>query len=195
MLTTKETGRKILHLVFGLLIASAIFLVLLDKAGMLAVLFAGISISLISKKANIPLISWFLDRFERENVKDKFPGKGTIYFFAGTTLALFLFTKDVAAAAVIILALGDSFAPLVGQFGRIKHPLDKYKSIEGVIAGIVAASAGASLFVSLPEAIIASTAAMIAEGMRIVAWNEKLDDNLVIPLVAGAVITLMRVAL
>lgn len=194
MLNPLETRRQILHLIFGLIVSVFVYSGFLGVAELLSIVSAGIIISIISKKYKIPVIIWFLDKFERADAKAKFPGRGAIYFFAGALLSVLLFHKSVAAASVVILALGDSVAPLIGQFGRIRHPFSDAKFLEGMIAGIIAASIGASFFVNPVEAFAASVFAMIAEGIDINLFNEKVDDNLIVPVVAGAVITAVRLA-
>ena len=105
---------------------------------------------------------------------------------------LVLFEKDIAMAAIIILALGDSFSRLIGPFGKIKHPFNDKKFLEGVIAGMVAAALGAMLLVKPLEAIAASFFAMLLEGVNLRLFKFKIDDNITIPLIAGFVIWLIR---
>lgn len=192
MLSPLETGRKILHLVLGLMTAVLVYYGFLGPAELFTLIAAGIIVSVISVKRKLPAISWFLDKFERADAKAKFPGKGAVYFSAGALLSVLLFERSVAAASITILALGDSVAPLIGQFGKIKHPFSDVKFFEGMVAGVIAAFIGASFFVSPAEAFAASAVAMVAEGINISLFNEKIDDNLVVPLVAGAVIAAMR---
>ena len=113
-------------------------------------------------------------------------------YLIGALLAVILFEKDIALAAIIILALGDSFSRLIGPFGKIKHPFNNTKFLEGVIAGIIAAFLGAILFVKPSEAIIASFFAMMLEGVNLRLGKFKIDDNITIPLIAGGVIWLIR---
>lgn len=192
MLSPHETGRKIVHLLFGIMVVMLVSLRFLDLTGMAAILFISILISVVSKRMKLPLVSWFLENFERNEAVKNFPGKGAIYFFAGAALALLFFERNAALASIAILVLGDSTAPLIGQFGRIKNPFSPKKFVEGTIAGALMALTGASFFVKPLEALVASVCAMIVEGLDIKAFREKLDDNLVIPLVAGAVITAMK---
>ena len=50
---------------------------------------------------------------------------------------------------------------------------------------------GALLFVPIPEAFLGSLGAMIAEVIEIELNQNQLDDNLVIPLIAGTIMTLL----
>ena len=103
------------------------------------------------KGVRVPIISGIVDKTERDGVIDEFPGKGAITFFIGSLLALLFFGSNinVASAAIIILALGDSFSTLVGRrFGRHKIFYSSEKSIEGTIGGFVPAFVGAMVFIS-----------------------------------------------
>ena len=96
-------------------------------------------------------------------------------------------------AAIMILALGDSFSRLIGPFGKIKHPFNNTKFLEGLIAGLIAASLGAMLFIRPHEAVAASFIAMLLEGVDLKLFKLKIDDNITIPVVAGAIIWLIRI--
>ena len=122
-----------------------------------------------------------------------FPGKGSFFYVLSVLLVLVLFDKDIAMASIIIMALGDSIAPLVGQYyGKIKHPLSDKKFLEGTLAGGIAAFLGALIFISPVEAVFASIAAMIAEGINLKFSGISVNDNISMPLTAGAVIWLLR---
>ena len=123
---------------------------------------------------------------------DKLPGKGLIAYLIGTLIIFVLFEKDIAMAGIIVLALGDSFSRLIGPFGKIKHPFNNAKFMEGIIAGFLAASLGAALFVAPHEAIAASFFAMLLEGINLRLFRFKVDDNITIPIIAGFVIWLIR---
>ena len=62
------------------------------------------------------------------------------------------------------------------------------KLLEGTIAGIVAATLSASLFVPFTFALIASTVVMILEAIEIEYF--KIDDNFFIPIVSGILLSL-----
>ncbi|MBI2124510.1 hypothetical protein HYT92_01840 [Candidatus Pacearchaeota archaeon] len=88
----------------------------------------------------------------------------------------------------MILALGDSISHLYGlNYGRIRYPLSKTKFLEGTIAGFAAGFLGALIFLPWHQAFLASFAAMIVEAIEIKVGANQVDDNLVVPVVAGAV--------
>ena len=109
-----------------------------------------------------------------------------------------LFTKDVALAAITILTLGDSISHIIGRsFGKTRNFINgaNKKLLEGTGVGILVAFVGAALFVSPLEALLASVVAMGAELAEVKLAEKVIDDNLLIPLVAGTVIMLMRLFL
>lgn len=185
-----ELRRQLIHIAVGF---AAVFLIAKDIVGwnfFLLVLLTGIVLSFLSLKKRLPLVSWFLENFERKNT---FPGKGALFLVGGILLSVVLFEKDIALAAIMIVTFGDSASHLSGKFfGKVKHPLNKYKFLEGTLLGFAAALAGAVFFVGWQEAVIAAGIAMLVESFELKLRDRAVDDNIVIPLVAGAVITVMR---
>ncbi len=146
---------------------------------------------------HIPIVDNMLDNFERDECKKTFPGKGALFLFIGMLLSMILFDvwlgyKDIAIASIMILTLGDSVSALLGPFGNIPHPLNKVKLIEGTIAGIIAGYVGAVIFVSPIEALLGSTVAMLVEALDLKFSKIKLDDNILVPLIAGIVMLIVR---
>lgn len=106
-----------------------------------------------------------------------------------------LFEKDIALASLMVLTFGDSISHLVGgQFGQIRNIFNgkSKKLLEGTIAGTIAGTLTALLFVPFPEAFIGSFAAMIAEVVQVDLNEREVDDNLIVPIVAGTVMFLIR---
>ncbi|MBI2583384.1 MAG: right-handed parallel beta-helix repeat-containing protein [Candidatus Aenigmarchaeota archaeon] len=101
-----------------------------------------------------------------------------------------MFSRNVALASIMVLALGDSLSHL-GRFGSIRHPFNKTRFLEGTAIGIVAGTLGALYFVPFSAAFFGSLAAMIAESFDLRVSKVKIDDNLLIPLVAGLVMSLV----
>ena len=194
MLSKRELFRQLFHIGVGLL---AVFLFYVDIIGpwtVFLLVVVGVLASILSKRVRLPFFSYFLDRFEREEQRKKFPGKGMIFFFVGVLLAMKLFEKDIALAAIMVLSLGDSVSHIFGaQFGQIKNIFNgkSKKLLEGTIAGALAGFIGAVLFVPLPEAFLGSLGAMIAEVVKIDLNDTTLDDNLIVPLVAGTIMLLV----
>jgi len=188
-----EIKRQPFHILLGFLLIALIYHDLLNPLALLAIIIIIIISSLYIRKTKPKTVYSLLSFIERKENLEKFPGKGLIAYLTGTLLVLVLFEKDIAMASIMILALGDAFSRLIGPFGKIRHPLNNTKFLEGVIVGIIAASLGAWLFVRPSEAITASFFAMLIEGFDIKLFKHKIDDNLIIPLIAGIVIWLVRI--
>jgi dolichol kinase len=187
-----EIRRQINHIVWGFIFVGLIYYDLISSAMVFILIIIFFIGSLLSKKYKLPVIYWFLIKFDRPEDIKNFPGKGAWYYLIGVFLAMVLFPKDIAMASIFILALGDSIAPLVGEYGRIKHPLSDKKFLEGTIAGALVAFIGALLFVNYYEAALAAIIAMVVEGIDLRLGRHPVNDNIIIPVVAGAVIWLLR---
>lgn len=194
-----EIRRNIFHLFYGLMYVLLIYFNVLKLAHLLMLLLMGTFIALASLKFKLPFVSWFLEKFERPNT---FPGKGALTFLVGVIFAVALFEKNIVLAAIMILTIGDSISHIVGRFyGNLKNPLNNLRYLEGTLIGALGASFGAMLFVSPINAFIASFIAMVFEAvdlkLLINGWAKKwifdviLDDNVIIPLVAGVVLSVL----
>ncbi len=188
-----EIKRQPIHILVGLILISMISHDLLSPSTLLVIIIISLAASLYIKKIKPKAVLRILKPVERKQALEELPGKGFIMYLIGALIVMVLFEKDIAMASIIILALGDSFSRLIGPFGRIKHPFNNTKFLEGVIVGIIAASLGAMLFVKPSEAISASFIAMILEGLNLKLGKFKIDDNITIPIIAGAVIWLIRI--
>ncbi len=186
-----DLKRKLLHMFLGTIGLLILIYNLATSFMIFMVLIVGILISLISTKYRIPGIAWCLDNFERKQ-ENKLPGRAVIFAFAGTLLVLQLFPRNIALASVSILIFADPISHLVGKvLGKTNHFFDKTKNIEGHIAGILFSSIIAMFFVSPGLAISGAIMAMLFESIVIEIQKIPLDDNLIIPLVAGTTMFLI----
>ncbi len=185
--------RQLFHVTVGIAIVALVYLDVLNEWGLLAILAAGSVLILLSRKYRVPIIYWFLERFERPEFMEIFPGKGSFFFVLGAFVVVLIFGKSIAMASIMVCALGDSLSHLVGKsVGRVKHPFSNTKFIEGHIVGAIIGALGAMLFVSPLTALVAASIAMFVEGIDIkfrMSWI--LDDNLIVPLTAGIVMFLI----
>lgn len=186
-----EVRRESFHIFFGVAIMLLIFL--LRERAMWLLFFAliiGIALSLLSLKVKLPIIHYMLLRFEKPQYLNKFPGKGALFFVAGCLLVLKLFSAnlEIVFASIAILTFGDSVSHLVGL--GAKKRIAK-RDIAGTIAGIIAAFIAASFFVKPLLALTAALTAMVAENISVRVGLEEVDDNVIIPLIAGTVIFLL----
>ncbi len=179
-----ELRRQSFHALLGVVIVLGVLYGFLDVKRLLLVFIAGIVISSLSVRYKVPVISWFLDQFDRKG--EKIPGKGAMFFLLGSLIVLALFPQGIALASVLVIAFGDSVATLVGMhLGRIKSITRK--TLEGFFSGAFAGFLGALFFVDYVSAFAASVAAMCFELLDIRFGIKVIDDNLMVPLVAALV--------
>jgi dolichol kinase len=188
-----EVRRQIFHSLLGVATVGLLSVNLVNGAILFFAIILGIIFSLLSRKHKIPVIYWFLDKFERAEDLKRFPGKGVIHYLLGVFLVVVFFPLDMAMAAIMVLALGDSASNLFGaRYGKTPHPFTSRKNLEGLFAGIAAGFLGALVFVKWYEALFASFIAMVVEGIEMKIGVEEVDDNVIIPIVAAAVILGIR---
>ncbi len=179
-----ESLRQVVHLVFGLGIAG--FVLLFDRDLTLPVLMLALFVGFILSDAvtrgyTVPVISAVLVSLER---RDAAPGRGTLFFALGALFCLVFFPKEVAFIGLVVLSLLDSVTTLVGvRFGRTR--IYNHKSLEGTLAGVAVTAAALCLLV--PPAIAFVTAAVTALAELV----SPVDDNLVVPVVACLVLTVL----
>ncbi|MFH0867712.1 MAG: hypothetical protein V1831_00185 [Candidatus Woesearchaeota archaeon] len=188
-----ELKRNIFHMLMGVLIVILLLLKIIGKMHIFFLIVVAISIAFLKKKHEIPPIDLALKHFERPKNLKTFPGKGVIFYLIGVFLTLSFFPLDIAMPAIMVLAFADPISHFFGtRFGKIAHPLTTKKFIEGMIAGMIAGFLGALIFVPWPQALAASFFAMIAEGIEMKIGPGRVDDNVIIPLVAAAAIWAIR---
>ncbi|MGC9309086.1 MAG: diacylglycerol/polyprenol kinase family protein [Candidatus Nanoarchaeia archaeon] len=188
-----ELRREIMHMMVG-----ALFLLIVilfpkpfGEMFLFIVLLLGGLVSFLSTKFHLPLISSCLELFERKD-NGKFPGKGVLFFFIGSLIVLQLFPRDIAFSSIIILTFSDPISHFVGSnFGKLPG-INKRKYIEGTLAGILIGGLLASLIVNPLLAFIGAFVAMFLEAAEIAMAGKNVDDNLLIPIVAGTVMYLLR---
>ena len=145
---------------------------------LLALVTVGYTISELLRLSGVrlPLISAFTLKMCRGDESAGFVSR-PIYLALGVILPLLLFPKTIAYASIAIVGIGDPVAAYVGgRFGRRRFG---GKSLEGFIAGSVAAFLATLIVVAPILGVIGSIAGMLIELTGI------LDDNITIPLGAG----------
>jgi undecaprenyl-diphosphatase len=181
-----ELRRQIAHLLTGLSIVILLKYKILSPEILFGVLVLGGIVSIISRKYRIPVIWKILKFFERPNVINYFPGKGSFFLVLGSLLTLVLFPRDIALAAITIMAVGDAITTVIGTyFGKIKNPLCPSKHLEGTIMAIILSTIAAFSFVSFEKAFLGAVAGMAFESLTVRFFDRIIDDNILIPLVAA----------
>ncbi|MFA5174190.1 MAG: hypothetical protein WC438_03335 [Candidatus Pacearchaeota archaeon] len=189
-----EIKRKLLHIILGIIGLFLLIFNIVTPFIIFIILITGIFVSLLSIKFKIPIISFFLNNFDRHKDKIKLPGRGIIFAVAGSLLVLELFPRDIALASISILIFADPISHLIGRFlGKTKSLINNNKNIEGNIAGALVSSLIAMFFVPFCYAIAGALTAMLFELLVIKIQDIQLDDNLIIPLSAGTIMYLMQI--
>ncbi len=107
---------------------------------------------------------------------------GHVFFTIGCIIAISVFAKEIASAAILMTTFGDASAAIFGKaFGRTWIKGLKNRAYEGCAAEFIADMLIGffflhNLFLAL---IMAGTATMVE------TITDKLDDNLLIPLFSG----------
>ena len=188
-----ELKRQLVHVLLGLLV---LVLALKDREFtlwfLLVLILIGVLLSLLQLKFRFALVESLLGKFEREKYRKRFPFKGALFFLTGCLLVLKIFSFDIALASIAILTFSDSVSHVIGLYGRRKNPLNTTKNVEGAFAGFVAGTIAGAFFVPFLLALFASLASMFAEALSFKLQEEDVDDNVIIPLVAGTVIFLLQ---
>ena len=190
-LTGLEVRRKLFHIATGTIIAVLLLSGWLSAFHLTLLFFGLLTIFLVYTRFRLPLIHEMLVQMEREENMRTFAGIGASFFVLGMALAAWLFPAAVAAGAILILAWGDGISGLVGPYGKLPY-INHRKAWEGILAGIAAGTLAASFAVPFVQALSAAAVAMLLEGLDLKLGSWKVDDNLLIPLVAGVVMLAVR---
>lgn len=192
MAKEKKLGRNLIHLLVGIIVLLLITYYDSTKWLLFYLLIVSIILSFSSYFVRIPVLNWLLDNFELERHRKTFPGKSFIFFIAGSLLVITLFPKNIALASIAMLTFADPASHLASKFGKIKYkkPFNENKTLESTIIAIIVAFIAASFFVPWKYALPAAVLAMTAEASVIKIWEDYVDDDYLIPLVAGTVIYL-----
>jgi len=184
-----EFRRKAFHICLGILIILLAIFISQVKWILFYTLIAGMILSILSIFYKLPLINFLLEKFERPNYIRTFPGKGALFFIAGSLLVLKLFSKEIAIASIAILALTDPFFSLEK---RAFKGIFKVKTLKSLLLGLIAGTIAASLFVSPFKAFAASLIATLVESFVILLGTDHVDDNIIVPLTAGTILYLIQ---
>jgi phytol kinase len=180
----QELFRKLVHLFFGLGIAGMVLVI--GRTASIAILAGGlfigvIMVDLILRGHSVPVFSPLVEFGDRG---DCLPGRGALYFAVSALVCVILFPTAVSVAALVTLAVLDSIATIAGlRFGRTR--IYNGKSWEGTAAGIVVTAVALVPFLTLPGIAIVSVIAGVIE------LFSRVDDNLVIPVGVGILLTLL----
>lgn len=194
MAKEKKLERNMIHIIAGIIIL--LLAAYYDNTRWLLfyLLIISVILSFLSYFCRIPLVNWLLDNFELDRHRKTFPGKSFIFMIAGSLLVIKLFPQNIALASIAILTFADPVSHIASKFGKIKYkkPFNENKTLEGTIISIIVAFTASSFFISWKYALPAAVLAMLSEALIIKIWEDYIDDNYLIPLVAGTVMFLAQ---
>jgi dolichol kinase len=191
-----EAQRKAVHLAFLVLPLDVLFEVLPFPRGraqwrllLIALSVGAIAFDLL--RIHEQRVKRFFKEFFGELIREheEFSLMGSTYLLIASLLAIEMFPREVAAAAIGFTVLGDAFAAMVGKaWGR--RPFFR-KTLEGAAGGLVACVAWGAFLAAigalpLGVAMAGAVAASLIEFLPI-----PLDDNLGMTLVSGYVMKLL----
>jgi len=180
-----QPGRRIFHAVCGTLIALSLHLLPIERPPALGIL-GGLGLLLLAGdliRLRVPVLNRIFFTVFRSLASPREAEKvaSSTWFMAGCFAAVALFPREIAVASILVLALADAAA---SYFGRLwgRRPWGS-GSVEG--SAIFFLVALATLLLMVPP-LPAVAAAMVATWAERIPW--KVDDNLSVPLVTGAVL-------
>jgi dolichol kinase len=116
---------------------------------------------------------------------------GASHVMLAQVACIMLYPKPVAVTALFFLSVSDALASLVGM--SVRSPRWLGKSLAGSGAYLVSALGLAiiCLWPHLLAAVAGAVVAMVVEALPLRVFGARVDDNLSVPLAAGAVMWLL----
>ncbi|MEJ5338472.1 MAG: diacylglycerol/polyprenol kinase family protein [Aquificaceae bacterium] len=180
-----ETRRKVFHL-FALLlwlVPLGFFPAWLSFLLFLGVLGVNLLTVMKAWKDRFRLYYQLVYRLEREKNLSK-PGIQALWANLGIFLVFILFGREPAIVSVVVLAVGDAFASIVGiRYGRRRIG---ERSLEGTLAFFLSSFLVLLPFVEMWKALVVSFLSAVVEALPV-----GIDDNFTVPLTAGFVYWIM----
>lgn len=186
-----EYNRKMFHMlimIFPLIyiLISKLWMILICLPILGVILYLDITRHYEYKVRNF--IDTFFKKFIRvEESSGSFNLSGASYMIFGVFLSTVLFSKELAIASMMILAIADCVAALVGV--NVGRYMINQKSLEGSIAFFmisVVVSILCYFFIGLNSSILTILiASFVTTIVELYSKQIKINDNLLIPLVYG----------
>ena len=141
-------------------------------------------------RTSIPKINIYFDLYFGSMLRDyELNGKltGATYLLFGYFLTVLFFPMEIAVCSMIFLSVGDSFAAIVGK----SFPIWRIggKTLSGTLSGIFLSFLFALFVVpGLPIMVILIGAVF---GMVVELFSDRLNDNFLIPVLSGLIMSIM----
>ncbi|MCX9013984.1 MAG: hypothetical protein OIN89_04170 [Candidatus Methanoperedens sp.] len=190
-----ELRRKAIHLAGSLIPAVYYFIDRETAVVLLSVINAVLLlVEWLRLKGKLSLPGILLRPHEKKQVA------AYIYFQLAALLAIFIFDKTIAITALFMLAFGDTASGIAGAVmkgGNVRHNSGKWIKPFPIMAVMFAACIIVGIIVSniplapdmknLPPAVYIAGAlgAAIGDAVNLRFFGKTVDDNLLIPLMAG----------
>lgn len=140
------------------------------------------------KGKKIPLVSDITAAAARKRDENKFV-LGPVTLVSGVLIAAIFLKPIPAAAGIYALAFGDGLASLAGKtFGKIKIPLTHGKTVAGSLTCFSAIFC--SCFAITGSAKTALVSAIVGAAVEVLPLKD--FDNLIIPILIGALVTILN---
>lgn len=183
-----EVYRKLIHL-SALAIPIGIYLTSREVAITVLGILGGLCLIVDAARMFHPglksLFYTIFGRLLRREEEKKLTGATSV--FIGALCSVILFSKPVAVLALLFLILGDTAAALIGKrFGRIKI---FGKTLEGSLACLAVCSVVVIAVPLIDDRKISLIGAITATLIELLPV--KLDDNITIPLISGAMMRIL----
>lgn len=188
-----KLGRALFHVAMGLGCV-VLYQFLLTRAQGLFILGGVISFFgavEIARRYSKRLNDFWVDTIFRgiARPQERYRINSASYYLWGLGLIVFFAPREIACAAMLVLALGDPLASAIG-FRLGGYRFANGKSLLGALAFLVASSVAVAGYLLLSGAYgvrlaLALTAAMSITGMLVELFVERIDDNLSIPVSAA----------
>ena len=175
----RELQRKAVHVTSVLIVIFYYFLpkeAILLPLTLFLILFLEVEFIRLDLRLKLP----FFHKLYRENEKDRL--SGNVFFLMGAIIAISVFSKEIAIAAILMTTIGDASAAIFGKrFGRTWIPKLKNRAVEGCMAEFMVDLLIGFIFLNswLVILVMAGTATIVETVVN------KIDDNLLIPLFSG----------
>ena len=186
--------RRLFHLLAGSSLPVAILFLPEETAQWLLIAGSLLAVAAEVLRGLIPSVNdWMVRRLPFFKASERRQVTGATYLWLSATFLVFVFERDVAALALLFLAVGDPAAALIGARDHRARVFGK--SLAGSFA-FACVALGAGLLATLhPDVPLAW---WIVPGAVIAALAElaplPLDDNLTVPIASAAAMTLLALA-
>lgn len=197
--TDPNVRRKLFHLVYGISLAALIHYDLINiyQLGLTTFVFGAFVLG--SRYLRPKRSSRFILYFERKK-KPKYLGVGPFFFLVSSFVTTLVFNENIAVAAVLNLAIGDSVNALLGHFWKDKgliakltkkNELEPKKRLEASFAAAISTIIVALNYVTPIQAIAGAFVTLGLEFSEPRFRGKKIDDNLIIPAASGLLMSLI----